>query len=180
MKFYTVEKVPITEIGCGSVVQFTPRTETVTVLVPQGLARPDQVETMIVRGPSLTEHGIYDGDVIAYRTNFTNKSITPDSVCVVRIITTGELLAKKIIVTGTNKIALRSSGGGIEDRYFDIDDIEVIGLVFGAQKLADRYGRFDHKPTNGHSNGLSPKVRKAKILELMKRFEKPKEEEIPF
>ena len=177
MKFIAVEKTPITEVGAGSVVQFTPRTETVTVLVPQGLARPDQVETMIVRGPSLSDHGINDGDVIAYRTNFTNKSITPDSVCVIRRISTNELLAKKLIVEGDNKIILRSSGGGLKDKHCDLDDIEVIGLVFAAQKLADRYGRFD-AVTSAVGPAL-PRVKRAGVLALIKALEPPPFEE-PF
>lgn len=179
MKYYSLEKTPITEVGCGTVVPFTPRTETVTILVPEGLARPDQVETMIVRGPSLTDHGIYDGDVIAYRTNFTNKSITPDSVCIVRVVSTNELLAKKIIVVAPDKLALRSSGGGLKDRYFDLNDIEVIGLVFAAQKVADRYGRFDHREQSLAASMAVPRVKRASVMALMKQFEKPPEE-LPF
>lgn len=179
MKYYSLTKTPITEVGCGTVVPFTPRTETVTILVPEGLARPEQVETMIVRGPSLTDHGIYDGDILAYRTNFTNKSITPDSVCVVRVVSTNELLAKKIIVIAAEKLALRSSGGGLPDRYFDLHDIEVIGLVFAAQKGADRYGRFDHTEQAMAASAAMPRIKRTSVVALIEKLRKPPEE-FPF
>ncbi len=142
MKFIAVKKTPLTEIGAGTVVPFTPRSETVTVLVPKGLATPDEVETMIVQGESLSDYGIHTSDVLAFRTNVTNRDVKPDSVCIVRILATGELLAKKVVKREGGKVVLKASGGNVKDRYLDADDIEVLGIVFAAQKLTDRFGRF--------------------------------------
>lgn len=132
------------EVGAGTVVPFAPRRESVTVLVPRALAGDDEIGTITVNGESLSDHGIQSGDILLFRTNGTNRDVTPETVCVVRIVSTGEMLAKKIVrrTKGTGMLALRSSGGGIPDRFIHEDDIEVLGIVFGFQRMADKNGRF--------------------------------------
>lgn len=132
------------QVGAGKVVDFIPREETITVLVPKGLARPHEIGTLIVSGDSLTGDGIYNGDILVFRTNIHQRQITNETVCIVRIRTTNELLAKRFIryANDRGQVALRSSGGNFPDRYFDADDIEIVGIVFAMQRLADDCGRL--------------------------------------
>jgi hypothetical protein len=95
------------------------------------------------------------------------------------VVSTNELLAKKIIVTAPDKLALRSSGGGLPDRYFDLNDIEVIGLVFAAQKQADRNGRFDHTEESMAASMAMPRIKRASVVALIEKMRKPPEE-LPF
>lgn len=163
------------EIGAGVVVPFVKRKETRTVVIPKGLAKPSEVGTMTISGESLTGDGIHDGDVLVFRMNHTTRQITPESVCVVRIISTGELAAKHILrnVGGPRKIALRSTHPDYADRIFDETDIEILGLAFGVQKLADSFGRFPAK----HEPRVQ--VDRKKVAAAMQSFVKP-EEELPF
>lgn len=138
---YEIRDVKISgSVGAGSVVPFTPRGDTLPILVPVGTPE-DAVGMLMVSGPSLEDLGIYDGDVLVIRRNFTRKDITPDTICIVRTISTGDILAKKVMFTHS-RIVLRSSGGGFTDAYHDPADIEIQGIVFSFVRLLDRTGRF--------------------------------------
>lgn len=163
------------QIGAGTVIPFVPRKETRTVIIPKGLAKPSEVGTMTISGESLTGDGINDGDVLVFRMNHTTRHIKPESVCVVRILPTGELAAKHILrnVGGPRKIALRSTHPDYPDRIFDESDVEILGLAFGVQKLADSFGCFPAKS--------EPRIQidRKKLAAVMQSFVKP-EEELPF
>lgn len=131
------------EIGCGSnVVIFPPKNEYLDVLVPKGLAKPEQVGTIAVNGESLSDYGIFTGDILVFRTNFNRHNITPDTICIIRINETGEMLAKRIRTTQPGYVTLVSSGGGIKDVHIEENGVEVVGIVFAVQKMADVGGRF--------------------------------------
>jgi SOS-response transcriptional repressor LexA len=123
------------EVGAGRVVPFVPREETVTVIVPRGVADRDHIGTLVVRGPSLSNEGIFDGDILVFRTNIQSSEITHQTICIVRF-DTGELQAKKVVYDGRgHTICLRSSGGGIEDVFYPVDQIEILGIVIGMHRL---------------------------------------------
>lgn len=130
------------EVGAGRVVPFTPRNQTAPVALPVGTdVQAQEIGLMTVRGPSLNNLGIYDGDYLICTRKFTKRDITPETVCIVFIGSTGELQAKKVIEQ-YGKITLRSSGGDIKDAFYERDDIEVKSIVIGYQRMRDEYGRF--------------------------------------
>lgn len=134
------------DVGAGTVVPFTPKNDMIPVAIPAGGPSDDKLGTMVVRGRSLEDEGIYDGDVLICRRDFVKRDVKPDTICVVFIRSTGDLVAKKVIEE-YGKITLRSSGGGIKDAYYEKDDIEVRGIVFGFQRLKNEFGRFT-KPSD--------------------------------
>lgn len=127
------------EVGCGRAVIPFPSKE-VPVVLPIN-ADPAHFGVMTVRGPSLTDDGIYDGDRIVICTRFNKRDITRENICVVFIHSTGELVAKKLINHG-HMVCLRSSGGGIEDKFYHWDDIEIRGVAVSFQRVLDGYGRL--------------------------------------
>lgn len=129
-------------VGAGTVVPFAARGETLPVLVPQDIPH-GSVGTLMVSGSSLEDLGIYDGDVLVVRrkADLKRADLTSDTICIVRLISTGEILAKKVLFTH-DKIVLRSSGGGYADKYCDPSDIEIQAIVFSFIRLLDRTGRF--------------------------------------
>ncbi len=58
-----------------------------------------------------------------------------EAICVVYIIPTGELVAKKILWAGDGMLTLRASGGGVKDLHFSKDDIEIRGVSIGFQRM---------------------------------------------
>lgn len=131
------------EVGAGTVVPFAPRNELVPIVVPAGSPADEHLGTLIVRGISLENCGIRDGDLLLLRKDITRKDITPETICAVYIRSTGELLAKKLLYGNRgDHVTLRSSGGGIKDVHYPAEDIEVRGIVFGFQRMRDEYGRF--------------------------------------
>lgn len=131
----------LSEIGAGKVVDFVPRNgDKIPVLVPKGTPR-EMVGLLAVSGDSLTGDGIYDGDVLAFRRNFKLKDVGPDTICAVLIQSTGDVIAKKVMIDH-NSIVLRSSGGKHPDKHYEPGDLQIQGICYAAVRLADRFGRF--------------------------------------
>lgn len=129
------------EVGCGrAVIPFPSKEAQVPVVLPES-AHPAHYGIMTVRGPSLTDDGIYDGDRLVVCFIFDKKDITKENICVVYIHPTGELVAKKLVRYG-EKVCLRSSGGGIPDKMYAWDEIEIRGIVVSFQRVLDDYGRL--------------------------------------
>lgn len=121
------------EIGAGRVVPFIPQSELIPIVVPEYMADLD-IFTLQVRGISLQNVGIDDGDILICSRRFGWRQITPKTICAVMITATQELVAKKII-REANLLTLRASGGNIKDLKFTPDDIEIKGIAIGFQRL---------------------------------------------
>lgn len=128
--------IPITgEVGAGSVVPFVPQGEVAYIVLPAHMEhlRP-HIHGMIARGVSLEDMDIYNGDILIVLKKFTRRDITPDTVCIVFIAATGDLVAKKVI-PNANTITLRASGGDVRDLHYSPDDIEIRGVVIGFLRM---------------------------------------------
>lgn len=131
-EYQTAELPHYGSIDCGRVLPFIPRSELVTVAIPADIPAGD-VFTLKVRGISLTDLNIVDGDLLVCRRQFSTHQISERTICAVYIHSTGELVAKRII-RGANTLILRASGGGIPDREVSPDEIEIRGVVFAVQR----------------------------------------------
>lgn len=124
----------IGEIGCGrsveaydNVIPFMPKNELHAIAMPEN-APYKGVVVATVRGCSLSDFYIYDGDELVINQRFDKKKITEDSVCMVYIHPTNDTTIKRLI-RGANKMILRASGGGIKDVEYAMDEIEIKGVV---------------------------------------------------
>ena len=123
------------EVGCGqaveaydNVIPFAPKSELVPVSLPAGVLARD-AGVMTVRGLSLSDFNVFDGDRMVVTTKFNRFSdIDEDTICVVLIHATGEMVAKRII-RGANMLTLRASGGGIRDIVVAPDEVEIKAIV---------------------------------------------------
>jgi SOS-response transcriptional repressor LexA len=123
------------EVGCGksvpasdNVYPFIPKDELIPVPLPAGMS-PRDAGVMTVRGMSLTDFNVWDGDRMVVKTRFSQwRDIDEDTICVVYIHATGELVAKRII-REANTITLKASGGGIKDIECAIDEVEIRAIV---------------------------------------------------
>jgi SOS-response transcriptional repressor LexA len=134
------------EVGAGNVVPFNPRDELLPVLAPSVYNGTDVIGALAVSGRSLENEGIKDGDILICRRNITNKDVTHDTICIIYIRPTGELLAKKV-VSSNGMVTLRSCGGEVKDKHYQPDDIEVRAIVIGFQRLLNENGRFTRDET---------------------------------
>lgn len=133
-KYEIRELLNFGQVGAGKVVPFTPREERIPVALPFHLPDNDTIGTVTVCGPSLSDLGIFDGDVLIVKRTFGKKAITEKTICVIYIISTGELVAKRVRQSERG-ITLLSSGGGAKNRFFEHDAIEVRGVVIGFQRM---------------------------------------------
>lgn len=122
------------QCGTGKVVDFIPREKRIPVAVSSRLPDDDSIGTVTACGPSLSDLGIYDGDALIFTRKFNRQSITVNTICIVYIITTGELVAKRIRHSERG-VTLLSSGGGAANRFFEHDAIEVRAVVIGFQRM---------------------------------------------
>jgi SOS-response transcriptional repressor LexA len=119
------------EVGAGAavdnIIPFMPQTTLVPVVVRGELAAAG-LGAVTVRGLSLTDLGIHDGDTLVISKRFTYRDIDENTICIVFIHPTGELVAKRIIKEA-NTITLRASGGGLPDKQYRPDEVEIRGIV---------------------------------------------------
>ncbi|MEO8647770.1 MAG: hypothetical protein ABI539_01250 [Acidobacteriota bacterium] len=139
------------EIGAGRIIAFPkPSPTKVLVLVPENTSDDAIIGTLTVRGKSLTDEGIVDGDQLVMTRRFSHKDIKPDTICSVYVRSLGEVLAKKIVKSPVpGMIILRSSGPGEKDIVVEADDIEVQGIAYSLLRMADKHGRFGSRPDDG-------------------------------
>ena len=123
-------------VGTGKVVAFAPKNTKVLVALPRSSAAYSEAYGVATAcGPSLNEEGVHDGDLLIFCRQFTIEDVTPETVCIVFIEPTGELVAKKVIFDqASDQVILRSSGGGIEDVYYQPDEIEIRAVVTDFQR----------------------------------------------
>lgn len=122
------------EIGCGRAVEafdnvypFIPKSELTPVALPEGMPAQDTI-IYTVRGLSLSDFNIFDDDRLLVLKRFSLRNIKDDTICIVLIHSTGELVAKRL-EKGSNKIILKASGGGIKDAEYAPEEIEIRGIV---------------------------------------------------
>ncbi len=148
-KSYKFREIPHEgEIGAGRLLPFVAKGGTTTVIVPENMPDSELLGTMTVRGRSLEDEGIYDGDLLICKKVFSKKQICPDTICVVYIPATGEVVAKKIHFR-ENMLVLRGCGGGVSDMHVGINDVEIRGAVFSFQRLLNSQGRFQQIDDKG-------------------------------
>jgi SOS-response transcriptional repressor LexA len=132
------------EVGAGRVVPFTPRDGKHELILPINSPADEHLGLMRVRGRSLEDENIYDGDVLICRKNITNRDINRNTICIVFIRSTGELVAKKIRFGHLgNQVTLVASGGNIPDQHYDANDIEVRAIAFRVQRDLITWDRMD-------------------------------------
>ena len=122
------------EIGAGRVIPFIPRGVTTEIYVADESLSDDDFGTITVRGRSLEDEGIFDGDVLIFCRKFARRDVTPHTVCILYVKSAAELMAKKVLFDRRDELTLRSSGGGCKDLYFEPEDVDIWGVAVGMQR----------------------------------------------
>lgn len=120
----------IGEVAAGKIVPFVPRNllkKRLNVPLPAHV-RPETVEALEIKGDSLAGIGIYDGMYLIFRTVFERFEVTPDRICIVRILTTDELIARRVRYHADRLVTLRPANPNYPDTHYFEDEIQVIGL----------------------------------------------------
>lgn len=129
----TIERPILGEVAAGKVIDFIPRDQSASIAVPTA-TKEENVGVVIARGNSLTGDGIQDGDLLLFKKNFTKREAI-FNICIVFVIPTGELIAKKVAFGESGTITLKSSGGNVKDKTYSAEDIEIRGVVFSFQRM---------------------------------------------
>lgn len=117
---------------------------TIVALTPEqaALAKQGLIKTMTIYGNSLEGIGIYDGDKVVCKKAFHKKEITPQTICIVYVPQTGEIVAKRVRFLG-KEILLRSCNRESPDIYVDPESVDIRGIVIALHRSPDALGRFD-------------------------------------
>lgn len=122
----------------------TPESTTIVPLTPQQakLAAKGLIQTMTVYGPSLERVGIFDSDKVIVQKAVSRKQIGRDTICIVYIPSSGEVVGKKLVFLG-KEVLLKSCNRNVPDIYIEADSIDIRGIVIGLYRPPDSFGRFD-------------------------------------
>jgi SOS-response transcriptional repressor LexA len=130
--FATVRVAVVCLIGASKSIEHLPIREWRDIR-PIKNARPfDRFCAALVSGNSLTGDGVFDGDYVIVRLTFELEEIKPGRLCAV--LTPVGLLIKHIYLTLDNRIRLASANQTYEDLVFDIDDVEIQGVVVRVER----------------------------------------------
>ena len=119
-------------IGAGKVVDFLPQDKRWIVIEEKEQFR--NFITYTVSGNSLIERGIRNGDVLICRTRFELSEIKKDTVCVLLILTTGELMAKMIQCNPNGTVTVKSGNVRYANQVYSADEIEIKAIVTDLQR----------------------------------------------
>jgi hypothetical protein len=183
-KFEHLESVvvsnrPEATAGPGKLLPFPTERDQETLALPPrmaSMARQGTVDLVTLTGNSLEGIGIYDGDQVLVKKAFSRKEITQKTVCIVHLLETNETLAKRVVYR-KGVVILKSFHPNVADITVLPDQVEVQAIVVSLLRKPNEDGRFD-RPA---APKISPAERKAKLNELVERFQKkPKKGELPF
>lgn len=117
----------------ANIIPFVARDQRIPVAIPTSV-KPNDIEAMIVSGPSLSDYGINDGDILIFNKNIRDvNSVMFRKICIVHILSTNEFVAKRLEYVGDGKIRLKASGGGVKDMIFPMEDIKITGVCIAYQ-----------------------------------------------
>jgi SOS-response transcriptional repressor LexA len=105
------------------------------ILRPQWVRDFKEVGTVTVAGDSLSEEGIFNGDVLIVKRIFDQAEIKSGKL-VIAVLPTGRCVAKRIYFEGGN-IILRSANKRYKDMVFGRDEIMVEGIVKELKRQLD-------------------------------------------
>lgn len=169
------------EVGAGRLLPFVPKEGSITVPVPDFIPESEPLGTMTVCGQSLERVGIHHGDVVLVRKIFSRRQIKRHTICVLYLRTLGEIVAKKVTFE-KDFVVLHYCGLAPEPpMYLPASDVEIRGIVISRSQHRLEWPFID-EPTvqNGNGSGLSATERGAKLQELIERFQRPIDDELPF
>ena len=120
----TVRYVPLVgDVAAGTGVLASEHIEE-TLPLPEDFTGPGEVFMVRVRGESMVDAGIFDGDYVVVRVQRTAES---GDIVVAGI--PGEEATVKTYLTRRNKVVLRPANAKLDDMVFDPRDVTVYGRV---------------------------------------------------
>lgn len=180
-RFHGLENVTVSNkatAGAGRLITFPADRAKETLALPADLARKARkgaVDLVTLEGNSLEGIGIYDGDQVLCQTAVTRKDIKPTSICIVYLPDTDETLAKRVVFRN-GVVTLKSFNPQIADIVMRPEQVQIQGIVLKLLRGPDCEGTFNRvaRPQ------VSAVERKSKLVQLLKQFEKPDDEPLPF
>ena len=130
-------------VAAGRTVPFPALARSTMITLPPNLAdlaRKGMIKTLTISGNSLEGVGIYDGDEVVCKKAFSKKEINNQTICIVYLPATGEVVAKRIRFQA-EWLILKSCNNGVPDMKVRPDDVDIRGVVISLLRGPDELGR---------------------------------------
>lgn len=119
----------IGEVAAGAPVEWLPFIEFHHVPLPHWASENDQFVVVRTRGDSLINARISDGDLALV---YVTQNIRPGDLVAVR--TPEGMMMKFIFAHDTRSVRLESANPNWQPRVFDVEDVEIQGLVVSTER----------------------------------------------
>ena len=116
------------EIAAGAPVEWLPFVEFREVPLPRWATEHDRFLLVRTRGDSLTDARINDGDLALI---YVTENIRPGDLVAVR--TPEGMMCKFIFAHDRSTVRLEGASATFEPRLFDVEDVEIQGLVVSTE-----------------------------------------------
>jgi SOS-response transcriptional repressor LexA len=123
------------QVGAGTTVDIFDHPRAQLILRPQWVRDFREVGTVTVAGDSLSEDGIFDGDVLVIKRIFEQAELRSGKL-VIALLPVGRSVVKRIHFEG-DRIILRSANPRYKDMTFGPDEITVEGIVKELKRSLD-------------------------------------------
>lgn len=120
------------EYAAGSSVEYLPFVRKRKIRPVKGARPGDKFISTRVAGDSLRDDGISDGDYAICRQTFTVDELHAGRLVAIR--TPVGLLIKHFYLASDSRVRLVSANAAYPDIFFDIEDIEVQGIVVRTER----------------------------------------------
>jgi repressor LexA len=125
VKVQAVELPLLGRVAAGAPIEAL--TDTETIFVPEDMIRRKETYVLQVKGDSMIEEQIRDGDYVIVESRKTAR----DGEMVIALLEGDKATLKKLYREGGGKVRLQPANARLKPIFVDQDDIQVQGVVIG-------------------------------------------------
>jgi repressor LexA len=125
VKVHAVELPLLGRVAAGAPIEAL--TDTETIFVPEDMIRRKETYVLQVKGDSMIEEQIRDGDYVIVESRKTAR----DGEMVIALLEGDKATLKKLYREGGGKVRLQPANARLKPIFVDQDDIQVQGVVIG-------------------------------------------------
>ena len=125
MKVHAVELPLLGRVAAGSPIEAITASE--TIFVPEDMVGREETYVLQVKGDSMIEEQIRDGDYVIVE----NRRFAKDGEMVIALVDGENVTLKKLYREGGGRVRLQPANAALQPIYVDQDRVRIQGVVIG-------------------------------------------------